>query len=127
MTKRSHWRQKSCPRCGEKISTNALARAAHDRGDKCGLIVEARALTSRIRWRGYNVRLVEYCEDSRTPGFLGQIRGVTDHERKEVKIGMKANNTPKLMAEILAHELRHIEEPEWDCGGRDVFGRGGQS
>ena len=82
-----------------------------------------------IEWKivahGYTVRYVEYCEDSRTPGLLGQIRGVCDHERREVKISTKANPTRADMCNILAHELRHLDEPEWDCGNRDQLGRGG--
>jgi hypothetical protein len=81
-------------------------------------------LESRIRSSGYALRYVEYCEDSRTPGFLGMIRGVVDHERREVKISLAANKTPSDVIDVLTHELRHIEEPEWDCGNRDVFGRG---
>lgn len=81
-------------------------------------------LEARIRQHGYTLRYVEYCEDSRTPGFLGQIRGVTDRERSEVKIGLVANPTQADMLDILTHELRHLDEPEWDCGNRDVIGRG---
>ena len=82
-------------------------------------------LERRIRAHGYALRYVEYCEDARTPGLLGQIRGVTDHERREVKIGTKANPTTFEMMDILTHELRHLDEPDWDCGNRDVLGRGG--
>lgn len=83
-------------------------------------------LEQRIYAHGYKLRFVDYCEDSRTPGFLGQIRGVTDHERREVKISTKANPTDADMLDILAHELRHLDEPDWDCGNRDVLGRGGK-
>lgn len=81
-------------------------------------------LERRIAAHGFTLRYVEYCEDSRTPGFLGQIRGVTDRERREVKVGLRANPTPGALLDILAHELRHLDEPEWDCGNRDSFGRG---
>ncbi len=74
---------------------------------------------------GFTVRYVEYCEDARTPGFLGQICGVTDWDKREVKIGLKANAEPARMLETLRHELHHVAEPEWDCGSRDVLGRGG--
>lgn len=83
-------------------------------------------LEKRIRAHGYDVRYVEYCEDSRTPGFLGQIAGVCDHNVPEVKIGLKANPTPEQLLATLRHELRHLDEPDWDCGNRDVFGRGGK-
>lgn len=82
-------------------------------------------LEARIAAHGYSLRYVEFCEDARTPGFPGQIRGVTDRERREVKIGLRANPTEADMLDILAHELRHLDEPEWDCGNRDMFGRGG--
>ncbi len=82
-------------------------------------------LESRIQAHGYAVRWVEWCEDARTPGLLGQIRAVVDRERREVKLGKAANPTPELRLDILRHELRHLDEPEWDCGNRDVFGRGG--
>jgi hypothetical protein len=74
------------------------------------------ALEDRIAAHGYTLRYVEYCEDAQTPGFLGQIRGVTDHKGKTIKIGLKANPTPALIEDILEHELRHIEEPDWECG-----------
>lgn len=73
-------------------------------------------LEDRITAHGYALRYVEYCEDAQTPGLLGQVRGVTDHKRKTIKIGTKANPTPALIEDILAHELRHIEEPDWKCG-----------
>jgi hypothetical protein len=81
-------------------------------------------IEERIRAHGFALRYVQYCEDSRTPGFLGQIKGVTDWTRKEVKIGCKANPTDDAMLETLAHELRHLDEPDWDCGNRHVLGRG---
>lgn len=82
-------------------------------------------LERRIAEHGYALRYVEYCEDARTPGFAGLYRGVTDRDQREVKIGRRANPTEAMMLEVLAHELRHLDEPEWDCGCRDVFGRGG--
>jgi hypothetical protein len=81
----------------------------------------------KIKANGYALRYVDYCEDADTPGLLGQIRGAVNHDRREVKIGRKANATPELLAGALEHELRHILEPEWDCGNRDVLGRGGPS
>lgn len=87
---------------------------------------EKREIEARIAAHGYTLRYVDYCEDARTPGFLGQIRGVTDHERKEVKISRMANRTDAEMLDILQHELRHLDEPDWDCGNRDVIGRGGK-
>jgi selenophosphate synthetase-related protein len=87
--------------------------------------VKTRMLHSRIESHGFSVKYVEYCEDASTPGLLGQIRGVTNRERREVKISLKSNPRVEDLHEILEHELRHIEEPDWDCGNRDVIGRGG--
>jgi hypothetical protein len=84
----------------------------------------ARAIEREIESHGFTVRYVEYCEDARTPGFLGQIAGVTDWGNREVKIATH-NRTPKEILETLEHEARHVREPDWDCGNRDVFGRGG--
>jgi hypothetical protein len=83
-------------------------------------------LERRIKAHGYELIYQDWCETSETPGFLGQIRGVTDHNRKVVRVSRNANPTPELMEDILRHELRHLDEPEWDCGNRDVFGRGGK-
>lgn len=84
--------------------------------------VDAVATIGRL---GYTIVFNDYCEDAETPGLLGQIRGCVNRERKTVKISRKANPTPAMLTEILEHELRHILEPEWDCGSRDVLGRGG--
>lgn len=50
--------------------------------------------------------------------------GVTDWERCEVKVRMRGRTVAEL-ADTLEHELRHVREPDWDCGNRDVLGRGG--
>jgi hypothetical protein len=83
------------------------------------------ALVSAVEAHGWTVRFVDYCEDARTPGLLGQIAGVTDWERREVKIGLKATSEDGQRVTTLLHELKHIVDPDWDCGNRDVFGRGG--
>ena len=80
---------------------------------------------AKIAANGYSLRYVDYCEDADTPGLLGQIRGAVNHDRREVKVGRKANPTPEALAEALDHELHHIISPDWDCGSRDVLGRGG--
>jgi hypothetical protein len=77
---------------------------------------------AEIAGHGFTIRYVDYCEDSRTPGLLGHYAGVTDRGRCEVKIRTKGR-TPAEILETLAHEARHVREPEWDCGNRDVFGR----
>jgi hypothetical protein len=82
------------------------------------------AAIAGIEALGYSIRYVEWCEDAHTPGLLGQIRGVTDHRHHEVKISTKANPGPETLADALEHELRHVIDPEWDCGNRDVLGRG---
>lgn len=92
-------------------------RATRDRVDAAVAAIEA---------AGFTVQFEDYCESPRTPGLLGQIRGVTDRELRLVRVGLKANPTPDALAETVEHELRHVQEPEWDCGNRDVFGRGGK-
>jgi len=82
-------------------------------------------LVAAIEAKGWTVRFVDYCEDARTPGLLGQIAGVTDWERHEVKVGLRATGAAGTREAVLAHELRHVREPSWDCGNRDVLGRGG--
>ncbi len=49
---------------------------------------------------------------------------MTDWARREVKIATRGR-TPEALAETLEHEARHVTDPSWDCGNRDVFGRGG--
>lgn len=91
--------------------------------------IEARAretLIELIEAEGFTVDLVDYCEDAETPGFLGQIAGATNQERRRVKIATK-NRAISEEIDTLAHELRHVREPEWDCGNRDVLGRGGRN
>jgi len=95
---------------------------AQERWEAARRIVAAEAA---IEEAGYSLRYVDYCEDAETPGLLGQIRGAVNHDKREVKIGEKANPTLPELAEALEHELRHIREPGWDCGNRDVLGRGG--
>lgn len=85
---------------------------------------EKNRMENEIRKHGFEIKYVEYCENSRTPGFLGQIKGVTDWELKEVRIGLKANPSRSELLATLAHELRHVKDPEWDCGNRDSLGRG---
>lgn len=84
------------------------------------------AAAAEILQHGFTLRMVEYCEDARTPGLLGHLAGVTDWEQREVKVAT-AGRTVADIAATLEHEARHVREPEWDCGNRDVFGRGGGS
>jgi len=83
------------------------------------------AAARKIRDHGYSISFVVYGEDARTPGLLGQIRGVTDRGLREVKIAIAPHQTMDELADTLEHELHHVEDPEWDCGNRDVLGRGG--
>lgn len=83
-------------------------------------------IEDRIRAHGFELVYQDWCECADTPGLLGQIRGVTDRNKRIVRISTNANGTPELMEDILRHELRHLDEPDWDCGNRDVLGRGGK-
>ncbi|MEI2419623.1 hypothetical protein V6O07_05070, partial [Arthrospira platensis SPKY2] len=40
----------------------------------------------KILRKGYSVEFVGYCESAQTPGFLGIIAGVTDHQARKVRI-----------------------------------------
>jgi len=84
-------------------------------------------IKARIAAHGYRLRLVEWCEDARTPGLLGQVRGLIDHARREITISLRANPTPADMLDILARGLRRLDESDRDCGNRDVLGHGGPS
>jgi len=75
-----------------------------------------------IRAHGFEVRYVEWCEDANTPGLLGSIVGATNHDRRVVKIATRRRSRVEI-AETLEHELRHVEDPLWDCGSRDALGR----
>lgn len=86
---------------------------------------EVVAIQQQIEQLGFVVRFVDYCEDSETPGLLGQIAGATSWGRREVKIATKGRTTAELV-KTLKHELRHIQDRDWDCGNRDVLGRGGR-
>jgi hypothetical protein len=80
-----------------------------------------RAAEEAIRAEGFTLRYVEWCEDAQTPGILGYYRGVTDRLRREVKVSTRATPTAEERAEVLEHELRHVREPDWDCGNRSVL------
>ncbi len=77
-----------------------------------------------IEAEGWTVQFEEFCENADTPGLLGQISGVTDRNRQLVRIATH-NRSPEQLADTAEHELRHVQDPTWDCGNRDVFGRGG--
>ena len=90
------------------------------------LLTQIKEVEGRIRAHGFALRYVEWCEDAQTPGFLGQIRGVTDPVGKTVKISLRANPLRCDMLDILKHELRHIEDPAWDCGSRHIGSKWGE-
>jgi hypothetical protein len=66
---------------------------------------------------GFTLRYQEWGEDSETPGILGYYGGVTGRERRSVKIATHEASRPQI-ALRLVHELRHVLEPEWECGNR---------
>ena len=80
------------------------------------------------RKAGYTVRFVDYCEDSRSPGFLGQIAGICDYERKEIRIRVKGVGVTRAsIAAVIEHEVEHAlgaevgtDRPEFGlrCGNR---------
>jgi len=60
-----------------------------------------------IKAHGYTVRFVKFCEDHETPGFLGQIAGVTSYDTKDVKIKTRRMSPAQIEA-ALHHELEHV-------------------
>ncbi len=83
------------------------------------------AQTAAIKAHDRSVRFVEYCEANLTPGCFGQIPAVTDRERREVNIGLRATVEPEELVRTLAHEYHRIVRSEWDCGHGDAPGRVG--
>lgn len=81
-----------------------------------------------IAERGFTLRYVAFCEDATTPGILGYYLGVTSHKRLEVKVStLQTTGRRRLvkrnvrqLAAIMLHELKHVTQPEWDCGNRLV-------
>jgi hypothetical protein len=88
------------------------------------LVQRAAAAAAKIVASGYELRMVEFCENSDTPGILGVIAGVTDHDKKLVRIATHRRRDAAGIVDILEHELHHVLDPAWDCGNRDSFGRG---
>ena len=89
-------------------------------------VQRAARATAGITGRGYRVVLEVACENADTPGFPGQIRGVTDHEARTVRVALAPHRSMGDLADTLEHEARHVEDPAWDCGNRDALGRGGR-
>lgn len=95
------------------------------------LTKQAQKSLRRIRAAGYAVSFVDYCEDHETPGFLGQIAGVTMYAEKKVKIATR-RKSPQHIEAALSHELEHVNGAErgtdfphlgMKCGGclSDLF------
>jgi hypothetical protein len=85
-------------------------------------------LVRQARELGFRVEFLPFCEDTETPGFLGQILGVVCEERKAIKIKI-ARRTEKQICDTLAHEIDHVLGNEENgkvmhgpsdgiCGGR---------
>jgi hypothetical protein len=74
----------------------------------------------RIHERGYEVRYMDYCDGAETPGILGAIGGATLHAAKCVEVATR-HRTREQIADILEHELHHVEDPSWECGCRTVW------
>lgn len=65
----------------------------------------ARAI-DHAKAQGWIVELREYCEDSETPGFLGQYVGVCCHDRKAIKVRTTGMGVDQIVA-VIEHELEH--------------------
>lgn len=108
--------QRSALALKRRLSAFLEANARHE--------PEVLAVQDAIEQLDYIVRFVDYCENARTPGLLGQIAGVTDRELREVKVATRGRG-PVALLETLRHELHHVQDPDWDCGNRDVLGSSG--
>jgi hypothetical protein len=97
------------------VGVSLDAHALH----RIGVVVAA------LEGLGWSLEWREYAEDAETPGLLGQIKGVTVWQRQAVKVAVRPHESLAELADTLEHELRHVHEPDWDCGNRDVLGRGG--
>jgi hypothetical protein len=87
------------------------------------------ALVAEVEAEGWTVRFVKYCEDTQTPGFLGQLGGVTLATERLIKIRTYKMTLRQRLA-ILEHEIEHMHGAEWAtdhevlglrCGGRVNF------
>jgi hypothetical protein len=106
---------------GESCLSRLLAGYVTRRA--CCAACQCQLADTMIRGSGYSLTYEEFCENTETPGLLGQIKGVTNHRDRSVRVSTR-NRTIVEMAETLLHELHHVQDPEWDCGNRDVLGRG---
>lgn len=71
-----------------------------------------------IAAHGFTLIYQDYCECADTPGWPGQIMGVTDWRRKVVRVSRAANSSPARLCNTLAHELHHVTDPTWVCGSK---------
>jgi len=88
-----------------------------------------RRAVDRAKRLGYTVRFVKFCEDSETPGILGQMAGVCLREAKLIKVRTEGMSRVQIAA-IIEHELEHAQgadrgtdHPELGlhCGGMWKF------
>src|SRR4051812_6057454 len=70
-----------------------------------------RRAVDKARRMGWTVEFKDYCEDTETPGFLGQFAGVCAHDRKAIKVRTKGMSRAQIAA-IIEHELEHAEGKE---------------
>ena len=84
----------------------------------------ARAIDN-VNARGWTVELRAYCEDSETPGFLGQYAGLCCHDLKAIMVKTTDMRFDQIVA-VIEHELEHAsgkkkatDRPElgFVCGG----------
>lgn len=92
-------------------------------------------LTQQAHKLGYQVRFVEFCEDTITPGVLGTLAGKCDPDRKLITVATWHGSKQRIEA-VLSHELEHAGGVEhatdypdlgMKCGGRLNGPRGDQS
>lgn len=93
--------------------------AAMSAAERLRLLVQT--AESAVRAADFTLTYRPYVEDSLTPGFPGMIEGRTDRNGREVVVSTVAVKTDVARLRVLRHELRHISDPEWDCGSRAIM------
>ncbi len=70
------------------------------------------ALTQEAQCLGYKVELVEYCESSDSPGFLGAGLGVCIYGKRIIRIRNALREADRCF--VLTHELEHARNSAAD-------------
>lgn len=78
-----------------------------------------------IRNAGFTLRYVDACETDGVAGFIGLGTGVTNWDRREIRIRNMLTGASRV--KVLEHELAHAEERSGFERGTHTLGLGGCS